>query len=78
MELEGEKQKTEDLLCELMPASVAESLRLGNTVEAREFQEVTILFTDIGIISHSNLMLFSHVHEHLCALHGIRRCQSFE
>lgn len=46
-ELETEKQKTEDLLCELMPASVAESLRQGSTVEANEFQESTILFTDI-------------------------------
>ncbi|KAI6206113.1 Guanylate cyclase [Aphelenchoides besseyi] len=45
--LEGEKQKTEDLLCELMPASVAESLRQGNTVEASEFSEASILFTDI-------------------------------
>lgn len=46
-QLESEKQKTEELLCELMPASVAESLRSGNSVEAKEFQEATILFTDI-------------------------------
>uniref|UniRef100_A0A7E4VTX8 Guanylate cyclase domain-containing protein n=1 Tax=Panagrellus redivivus TaxID=6233 RepID=A0A7E4VTX8_PANRE len=46
-ELETEKQKTEDLLCELMPASVAESLRQGHTVEAMEFSESTVLFTDI-------------------------------
>jgi ferritin-like metal-binding protein YciE len=46
--LESAKQKTEELLCELMPASVAESLRSGNPVEAKEFSEATILFTDIG------------------------------
>ncbi|KAI6240430.1 Soluble guanylate cyclase gcy-35 [Aphelenchoides fujianensis] len=47
VELEAEKEKTENLLCELMPATVAESLRQGNTVEASEFPETTILFTDI-------------------------------
>ncbi|CAD5228978.1 unnamed protein product [Bursaphelenchus okinawaensis] len=46
-ELETEKQKTEELLCELMPPSVAESLRQGSTVEASEFQDSTVLFTDI-------------------------------
>lgn len=30
-----------------MPSTVAEALRLGNTVEACEFQEATVLFTDI-------------------------------
>ncbi|KAE9555580.1 hypothetical protein FO519_001251 [Halicephalobus sp. NKZ332] len=47
LELEVEKQKTEDLLCELMPQSVAESLRHGHSVEAMEFPECTVLFTDI-------------------------------
>lgn len=47
-ELESEKQKTEELLCELMPSSIVESLRSGSSVEAKEFLEATILFTDIG------------------------------
>jgi len=46
-ELEAEKQRTEELLCELMPPSVAESLRQGHAVESCEFQESTVLFTDI-------------------------------
>lgn len=46
-EFEAEKQRTEELLCELMPPSVAESLRQGHTVEACEFSEATVLFTDI-------------------------------
>ncbi|PIC14273.1 hypothetical protein B9Z55_027237 [Caenorhabditis nigoni] len=33
-ELEIEKQKTDELLCELMPASVADSLRSGKTMDA--------------------------------------------
>jgi class 3 adenylate cyclase len=47
IELEAEKLKTEELLCELMPPTVAECLRQGITVEAAEFKECTILFTDI-------------------------------
>lgn len=46
-EFEAEKQRTEELLCELMPPSVAESLRQGHTVEACEFSEATVLYTDI-------------------------------
>uniref|UniRef100_A0A1I7X2Y4 Mariner Mos1 transposase n=1 Tax=Heterorhabditis bacteriophora TaxID=37862 RepID=A0A1I7X2Y4_HETBA len=36
-ELEIEKQKTDELLCELMPASVADSLRQGKMIEASKF-----------------------------------------
>ncbi|GMT31336.1 hypothetical protein PFISCL1PPCAC_22633, partial [Pristionchus fissidentatus] len=46
-ELEVEKQKTDTLLCELMPPSVAESLRQGKVADACEFSECTLLFTDI-------------------------------
>lgn len=35
-ELEIEKQKTDELLCELMPASIADALRQGKMVEASE------------------------------------------
>ncbi|KAK0399842.1 hypothetical protein QR680_003242 [Steinernema hermaphroditum] len=47
VELEAEKQKVDELLCELMPLSVAESLRQSGSVEACEFPEATLLFTDI-------------------------------
>ncbi|KAF8387309.1 gcy-35 [Pristionchus pacificus] len=46
-ELEIEKQKTDTLLCELMPPSVAESLRQGKVADACEFTDCTLLFTDI-------------------------------
>ncbi|CAI5453055.1 unnamed protein product [Caenorhabditis angaria] len=46
-ELEIEKRKTDDLLCELMPASVADSLRSGQPSDAKEFADCTLLFTDI-------------------------------
>ncbi|KAL6723748.1 hypothetical protein Aduo_018722 [Ancylostoma duodenale] len=46
-ELEVEKQKTDELLCELMPASIADALRQGKMVEASDFADCTLLFTDI-------------------------------
>uniref|UniRef100_A0A0N4ZD30 guanylate cyclase n=1 Tax=Parastrongyloides trichosuri TaxID=131310 RepID=A0A0N4ZD30_PARTI len=47
MDLEIETQRTDELLCQLMPATVAEGLRQGKTIEACEFIEATCLFTDI-------------------------------
>uniref|UniRef100_A0A7I4Z4G6 guanylate cyclase n=1 Tax=Haemonchus contortus TaxID=6289 RepID=A0A7I4Z4G6_HAECO len=46
-ELEIEKQKTDELLCELMPSSIADALRQGKMVEASDFSDCTLLFTDI-------------------------------
>uniref|UniRef100_A0A915CU54 guanylate cyclase n=1 Tax=Ditylenchus dipsaci TaxID=166011 RepID=A0A915CU54_9BILA len=77
-ELEAERHKTEELLCELMPKSIAGELlaHLGKSetrdaVEAREFPEATVLFTDIvtftNICSHIvfskiKLFVFNVVH----------------
>ncbi|XP_034778417.2 retinal guanylyl cyclase 2 isoform X1 [Acipenser ruthenus] len=46
-ELEVEKQRTEKLLAEMLPPSVAEALKTGGTVEPEYFDEVTIYFSDI-------------------------------
>ncbi|XP_066537153.1 retinal guanylyl cyclase 2 [Hoplias malabaricus] len=46
-ELEVEKQKTEKLLTQMLPPSVAEALKLGTTVEPEYFECVTIYFSDI-------------------------------
>ncbi|XP_077988132.1 retinal guanylyl cyclase 2-like [Glandiceps talaboti] len=46
-ELAEEKKKTDTLLYRMLPASVAESLKLGIKIEAESFSEVTIFFSDI-------------------------------
>ncbi|XP_006889973.1 PREDICTED: retinal guanylyl cyclase 2 [Elephantulus edwardii] len=46
-ELEIEKQKTEKLLTQMLPPSVAESLKRGCTVEPEGFDLVTLYFSDI-------------------------------
>ncbi|MEO8067899.1 MAG: adenylate/guanylate cyclase domain-containing protein [Flavobacteriales bacterium] len=44
--LASEQQKTERLLLNILPAEVAEELKASGTAEAREFDQVTILFSD--------------------------------
>ncbi|NWX18665.1 GUC2F cyclase, partial [Aegotheles bennettii] len=46
-ELEIEKQKTDKLLSQMLPPSVAEALKTGGTVEPEYFDQVTIYFSDI-------------------------------
>ncbi|XP_020902491.1 atrial natriuretic peptide receptor 1 [Exaiptasia diaphana] len=46
-QLNEEKEKTDRLLCRLLPQPVAEQLKLYNSVQAEEFEEVTIFFSDI-------------------------------
>ncbi|XP_012658623.1 olfactory guanylyl cyclase GC-D-like [Otolemur garnettii] len=46
-ELELERQKTERLLSQMLPRSVAEALKMGTTVEPEYFDHVTIYFSDI-------------------------------
>lgn len=45
-ELMLEKKKSDDLLLNILPAEVAEELKLKGTSEARYFTDVTVLFTD--------------------------------
>ncbi|XP_062072419.1 retinal guanylyl cyclase 1 [Lepus europaeus] len=46
-ELELEKQKTDRLLTQMLPPSVAEALKMGTPVEPEYFETVTLYFSDI-------------------------------
>ncbi|KAF3697687.1 Retinal guanylyl cyclase 2 [Channa argus] len=46
-ELEIEKQKTEKLLTQMLPPSVAEALKVGGVVEPEHFDSVSLYFSDI-------------------------------
>ncbi|BHF60558.1 Retinal guanylyl cyclase 1 [Sparganum proliferum] len=47
VELEEEKQKTEDLIAKMLPLPVAQALVAGNPVDPEAFDDVTIYFSDI-------------------------------
>lgn len=44
--IEAERQKSEALLQNILPVSVAEELKLNGKVQARHYDQVTVLFTD--------------------------------
>lgn len=58
--LEEEKKKTVDLLFTIFPGTVAQQLWQGQTVQAKKFERVTMLFSDIvgftAVCSHCTPM----------------------
>lgn len=53
-ELQKEKQKTENLLLNILPYEVAEELKENGSSEAKYYDEVTVLFTDFVNFTHSS------------------------
>ncbi|RDD39001.1 Atrial natriuretic peptide receptor 2 [Trichoplax sp. H2] len=58
--LERERRKTDNLLCEMLPRSVADQLKRGNHVIAESYDNVTLYFSDIvgftNICHHSTAL----------------------
>lgn len=53
----AEKQRSDDLLKNILPAETAEELKENGSVQAKQFDEVSILFTDFkGFTEQSELM----------------------
>lgn len=53
-ELQKEKQKTENLLLNILPQEVAEELKENGSSEAKYYDEVTVLFTDFVNFTQSS------------------------
>ena len=48
-----EKQKSEDLLLNILPTEVAEELKQNGTAEAKQYDNVTVIFTDFVNFTHA-------------------------
>ncbi|CAI4229274.1 unnamed protein product [Auanema sp. JU1783] len=48
-DLEVEKGKTDALLSEMLPPTVANQLKSGQTVDAKEYAEATVMFSDVPV-----------------------------
>uniref|UniRef100_A0A7E4UWW8 guanylate cyclase n=1 Tax=Panagrellus redivivus TaxID=6233 RepID=A0A7E4UWW8_PANRE len=68
-DLESEKSKTDELLKEMLPQTVASQLINGTSVDACEFEEATVMFTDVPsfqfIVPHCKPKDVVHLLNHL-------------
>ena len=76
VELKAERDRSENLLLNILPAEVAEELKASGTSEPRHFEEVTVLFTDFqNFTGFSEKLtakeLVSELHECFKAFDGI-------
>lgn len=56
-ELQAEKQKTEELILNILPVEIAEELKQKGSAEAKQYKHVTVLFTDfVGFTQVSELL----------------------
>ncbi len=82
-ELKEEKQKSEDLLHNILPVEVANELKLKGTAEARHYNNVTVLFTDFvnftGISEQmSPTELVQEIHKNFTAFDAIMENHGIE
>ncbi|MCW5900386.1 MAG: hypothetical protein KIT10_14060 [Flavobacteriales bacterium] len=86
-ELATEKDRSERLLRNILPASTAEELKTRGTAEARRHEQVTVLFADFaGFTGHSQEMdsrdlvadldLFFRRFDRLCDKHGVEKIKT--
>ena len=81
--LSGEKQRSDDLLLNILPAEVAEELKEKGTAAAKYFENVTVMFTDfVGFTKAGEKMtpqqLVDELHSCFKAFDGIIRKYKIE
>jgi class 3 adenylate cyclase len=85
--IEKEKQKADELLLNILPADITQELMKSGKVEAQEFNNVTILFTDMvgftklssGVQPQQLLDALNEVYSHfdeIVSKHGIEKIKS--
>ncbi len=57
MELENEKNKSDELLHNILPSSLVEELKLNGKVKPREFKNISIMFTDFKAFTYTTSVL---------------------
>jgi ligand-binding sensor domain-containing protein/class 3 adenylate cyclase len=86
-ELATEKDRSERLLLNILPASTAEELKTKGSADARRYESVTVLFSDFtGFTGFSSLMdstelvaeldRFFRLFDGLCAKHGLEKIKT--
>ena len=86
-ELAQEKDRSEDLLRNILPASTAEELKTKGRADAKRYEHCTVLFSDFkGFTTFSSRMdsdtLVSELHHYfslfdqLCAQHGLEKIKT--
>ena len=51
-EVEKQKKRSDDLLLNILPEEVAEELKAKGSADAKQFDEVTVMFTDFKGFTH--------------------------
>jgi class 3 adenylate cyclase len=87
LEVERQKERSEELLLNILPAEVAEELKAKGEADAVQIEQVTVLFTDFkGFTEMSAKVtpkeLVKDLHEcfsafdHICAEHGLEKIKT--
>lgn len=71
-----EKKKTDDLLLNILPAEIADELKYAGTAKAKQYQNVTVMFTDfVNFTAISEQLspneLVEEIHKNFTAFDGI-------
>jgi adenylate cyclase len=82
-EVSQQRQKTEELLLNILPASVAQELQIEGSVQPMYFEDVTIVFADFVGFTRSTERLAADelvrlLHEYFSAFDAIMRCYGLE
>jgi len=86
-QLAEEKERSEDLLLNILPASTAEELKLKGSAEAHRYESCTVLFSDFkGFTGFSSLMdsdtlvreldHYFRLFDELCDEHGLEKIKT--